>query len=247
MWDDAKQMNAIAATLGILVAVALLWTGIAWIVRQPMFAWREVVVTNHLERASAAHLEAVVREELTGTFFTMDLNRAQRALAQVPWVRKVALRRQWPHRLEVEVEEHAPFARWNDTALVNSQGEVFVAEWKSELPQFEGQEGRAAEVAAQYRAWAAQLEPLALTIRVLRRSPRGSWQIQGTGPQGPLTIELGRDEPDARLARFVAAQPRTLGTLARAGTRVDYVDLRYRNGFAVRVPQFREKTGKPAA
>jgi len=247
MWDDAKQMNAIAATLGVLVAAAVLWAGAAWIVRQPVFALREVVVTKRLERASAAHLEAVVREELTGTFFTMDLARAQRALAQVPWVRNVALRRQWPHRLEVEVEEHLPFARWNDASLVNSRGEVFNADCEDELPQFEGHDARAAEMTAQYRAWSARLESIALAIRTLRLSPRGSWQLHVAGPQGTLTIELGRDEPDARLARFVAAQPRTLGALARAGTRVDYVDLRYRNGFAARVPQFREKTGKPAA
>ena len=247
MWDDAKQMNAIAATLGVLVAVALLWAGATWFVRQPMFALREVVVTNSLARANAAHLEAVVREELTGTFFTMDLRRAQHALAQVPWVRNVALRRQWPQRLEVEVEEHSPLARWNDGSLVNVQGEVFAAVWKGELPVFEGPEGRSAEMTAQYGAWAARLAPLALEVRTLRLSPRGGWQIQATGSHGPLTIELGRDDPDGRLARFVAVQPRTLGMLARAGTRVDYVDLRYRNGFAARVPQFHEKPRKPAA
>jgi cell division protein FtsQ len=247
MWDDAKQMNAIAATLAVLVVVALAWAGAAWIVRQPVFALREVVVTTHLERASAAHLEAVVREELTGTIFTMDLNRARHALAQVPWVRNVALRRQWPHRLEVEVEEHAPIARWNEGSLVNSYGEVFVAEWKDGLPQFEGQDGRAADMTAQYHAWTERLAPLSLAIRVLRLSPRGSWQIQAAGPQGPLTVELGRDEADARLSRFVAAQPKTLGALARAGTRVEYVDLRYRNGFAARVPQFHEKKSRPAA
>ena len=247
MWDDARQMNAIAATLCGLAAAALLWAGMAWVVRQPAFALREIVVSNRLERASSAHLEAVVREELSGTFFTMDLNRAGRALAQVPWVRNVALRRQWPHRLEVEVEEHTPFARWNDTALVNSRGEVFSADWKDDLPQFQGQEGQAAEMTEQYRAWSARLAPLALALRTLRLSPRGSWHIEAAGPNGPLAIEIGRDDADARLARFVAAQPRTLGALARAGTRVEYVDLRYRNGFAVRVPQFREKTIKPAA
>ncbi len=246
MWDDAKQLNAIAATLFVLVVIALTWTGAAWFVRQPMFALHEVIVTNPLLHANPAHLEAVVREELTGTFFTMDLRRAQRALSQVPWVRNVALRRQWPHRLEVEVEEHVPFARWNEGSLVNAQGEVFVAGWKGDLPVFEGPEGRAAEMTAQYGAWAARLAPLALEVRTLRLSQRGGWQIQAKGSQGTLTIELGRDDPDARLARFVAVQPRTLGTLARAGTRVDYVDLRYRNGFAAHVPQFREKSGKPA-
>ena len=247
MWDDAKQMNAIAATLCVLAAVALIWAGSTWVVRQPMFALKEVVVINRLERANAAYFEAVVREELAGTFFTMDLNRAQHALGQVPWVRNVSLRRQWPHRLEVEVEEHVPFARWNDAALVNMQGEVFSADWKDDLPQFQGQEGQSAEMIDQYRAWSARLAPLDLSVRKLRLSARGSWHIEAAGPKGSLTLELGRDDADARLARFVAAQPRTLGTLARTGTHVDYVDLRYRNGFAIRVPQFREKTVKPAA
>ena len=247
MWDDAKQMDALAITLTAITVLCLAWVAVAWVVRQPVFAFREVVVTAPLGRASGAHLEAVIREELAGTFFTMDLNRAQRALAQVPWVRSVALRRQWPHRLEVEVEEHAPLARWNDAALVNTRGEVFSAEAKDELPQFQGPEGRAAEMTAQYRAWSERLAPLALAVRTLRLSARGSWHIEATGPQGPLTLELGRDDADARLTRFVAAQPRTLGVLARSGTRVDYVDLRYRNGFAARVPQFREKAVKPHA
>jgi cell division protein FtsQ len=62
-----------------------------------------------------------------------------------------------------------------------------------------------------------------------------------------LTLELGRDEPDARLARFIDVHRQTLGALSRAGTRIDVVDLRYRNGFAVRVPGFREKNLKPSA
>ena len=81
----------------------------------------------------------------------------------------------------------------------------------------------------------------------MRLSPRGGWRLKAAGSDGALTLELGRDEPDARLARFVAAHRRTLGALARAGTRVETVDLRYRNGFAARVPAFREKNAKPAA
>ena len=61
---------------------------------------------------------------------------------------------------------------------------------------------------------------------------------------GTLVIDLPRDEPDARLARFVAVHGRTLGALARNGTRVEAVDLRYRNGFAARIPAFRERGAK---
>ena len=108
MWDDAKQLNAVAAALALVALLALAWGAVAWALRQPPFAFREVVVHGTLERASAAHLEAAIREELTGTFFTMNLDRARSALTRVPWVRNVALRRQWPQRLDVTIEEHAP-------------------------------------------------------------------------------------------------------------------------------------------
>jgi len=246
MWDDARQMNALALTLALLAGAALAGAGLAWLVRQPAFALREVVVTGALERTNAAYLEAVIRDDLSGTFFTLDMARARKSLAQVPWVRGVSLRRQWPRRLEVTVEEHVPFARWNDSALVNPQGEVFSAQWSAPLPAFEGPEGRAADVTARYRAWSADLRGLALDLAEVRMSPRGGWRLRATGAAGPLTLELGRDEADARLARFVSAHARTLAPLARAGTQVEAVDLRYRNGFAARVPAFREKNARPA-
>ncbi len=247
MWDDARQMNALAVTLTVITALGLAGAVAVWIVRQPAFAFRDVVVATKLERTNAAHLEAVIRDELTGTFFTMDLERARTALTQVPWVRGVALRRQWSGRLELEVDEHEPLARWNDGGLVNTRGEVFNAQWSAELPQFTGPEGRAAEIAVRYRGWSDELRALALSIREVRLSPRGGWQLKTAGEQGALTLELGRDDIDARLSRFVVAYGRTLGALSRAGTRVGAVDLRYRNGFAARVPEFRERVAKPAA
>jgi cell division protein FtsQ len=247
MWDDAKQLNALSALLAGLAFLMLAAGGVAWLVRQPVFAFREVVVRGELERASAAHLEAVVRDELAGTFFTMNLDASRAALARVPWVRKVALRRQWPRRLEVEIEEHAPLARWNDGGLVNTDGDVFIADYPGELPQFSGGDGHSAEIAARYREWSAALAPLRLAVREVALSPRGGWRIGASRDGAPLAIELGRDDPQARLARFIAAYGRTLGVLARNGVPIAHVDLRYRNGFAARVPGFREKPPKKTA
>jgi len=245
MWDDPRQLNLLAAMLALFAVAVLAWAALAWAVRQPTFAFREVVVTTPLARANRAHLESVIRNELSGTFFTLDLDRARLALAKVPWIRDVALRREWPQRLTVEVEEHAPLARWNDNALVNSHGETFSADFDGDLPQFNGPEGQAANVAERYAEWSALLAPLKLTPRVLGLSARGGWEVRATGDSGPLAIALPKDEPAARLARFVDAYPRTLGVLARNGTRVERVDLRYRNGFAVRIPNLREPRARP--
>jgi len=241
MWDDERQLNGISLALVLCAIAALMWVALTWLLRQPAFAFREVVITTPLVRASGAHLESVVREELAGTFFTLDLDRAGLALARVPWVRSVALRRQWPRRLEIDITEHEPIARWNDAGLVNARGEVFVADWDGDLPQFSGPDGQSMLLTTRYREWSALLAPLGMSVRNLTLSPRGGWEIVAKHERSELTIELGRDDPSGRLARFVAAHDRTIGVLARAGRRIEQVDLRYRNGFAARVPSFREK------
>ena len=247
MWDDARQLNAIAITLSLIAAAFFGWATVGWVTRLPAFAFRDVVVTTPLSRTSGAHLESVIRGELTGTFFTMDLDRARAALARVPWVRAVALRRQWPRRLEIEVSEHEPLARWNDGALVDTRGEVFVATFGGELPQFTGPEGQAPLMAQRYREWRALLAPLSLELTGVALSARGGWQLAAADARGTLRLDIGRDDIAGRLARFVAVYGRTIGVLARAGTQVDRVDLRYRNGFAARMPGFREKTTRKAS
>jgi len=244
MWDDARQLNAIAITLTLIAMAFLAWAMAGWVTRLPVFGFREVVVTTPLTRTSGAHLESVVRGELAGTFFTMDLDAARASLARVPWVRSVALRRQWPRRLEIEVDEHEPFARWNESALVDTRGDVFVANYAGELPEFRGPDGQSAAMTARYREWNALLAPLALHVTGLNLSARGGWQLRAEDASGLLTLDVGRDDAAGRLARFVDVYRRTIGVLARAGTHVDHVDLRYRNGFAAQLPGFREKPGR---
>ena len=103
------------------------------------------------------------------------------------------------------------------------------------LPQFSGPAGTAEEVARRYGAFRQALAPLGLEPRQVLLSPRYAWQIRLSNG---LTLELGRDQLKEplleRLSRFVANYAQTLGSLNR---RLDYVDLRYPNGFALRVPE----------
>jgi cell division protein FtsQ len=245
MWDSPRHLNALALVFALAALAFLAWGAIAWAVRQPTFALRQVVIEGPLLRANPAHLEAVIREELRGTFFTLRLGEARASLEQVPWVKSVALRREWPAGLHITLAEHDPLARWTEGALVDTDGEVFTADFTGDLPQLAGPEGSAALVAARFREYGVALGARGLTISELRLSPRGGWQLR-TGGSAPLAVELGRTDPGQRLSRFVAYYTRTVGALARAGTRVDYADLRYRNGFAVRAPGFTEKPARKA-
>src|SRR5450756_2096570 len=112
--------------------------------RQPLYSVR---LSAAPQRVDAAEVLQVVRNEVHGNFFTVDIERLRQSLEKLPWVRNVSIRREFPQRLAVRLEEHQALARWNNNALVNRQGEIFAANIEQALPRFTGQDGAAADVA----------------------------------------------------------------------------------------------------
>ena len=230
MWDRPDILNRIANALVALAALLAIY-GAGWhVLHLPAFALREITVTGDASHVTHAQVDAIVRNELSGTFFTMNLPRMRAAFAKLPWVREATLRRRWPARLEVAIVEHVPLARWGNSALVNTHGEVFYAAYDEKLPIFNGPSGTSKEIAIQYDFFRRQLAAIDSKPVVVQMTPRRAWQVRlENGP----TIELGREDVEARLARYIQVHERTVGALKR---RIDYVDLRYANGFAVRIP-----------
>lgn len=239
MWDKTALMNGLAGALYAVAAVLALY--VAWTLagRLPMFALREVRIGGELAHVTRGEIERVVQRELRGNFLTLDLAAVSASFQRLPWVRKANVRRLWPARLDVALEEHVPLARWAGAVLVNTQGELFQAAYDGALPVFIGPEGMAREIAIQFRYFRSSLETIGQTPVEVWVSPRRAWQLK---LESGVTLALGREQVEARLARFVAVHDRALAQLAR---RVDYVDLRYSNGFAVRLPELRHEKARP--
>jgi cell division protein FtsQ len=249
MWDDADLLNACANTLYALAAAAVLYAGVQALVHTPLLPVRQVALQGALDHVTREQAEGAARAGAAGTFLSVDLDAVRRAFEALPWVRKVEVRRIWPDRIQVAIEEHVALARWGaDTQaerLVNIYGEVFAGELSDaeRLPQFAGPAGSAQEVTRRYGAFRQALAPLKLEPRQVLLSPRYAWQLRLSNG---LTLELGRDqlkEPVLeRLSRFVAYYAQTMGSLNR---RLDYVDLRYPSGFALRVPEIMHPATEP--
>ena len=241
MWDNPDLLNGCASALYVFAAAALIYAGVHAAIHSPLLPLRQVVLQGRLAHVTREQAERAAHAGAAGTFFSVDLDAVRRAFEALPWVRKVEVRRLWPDRIAVAIEEHAALARWGSDAqakrLVNTYGEVFEGELRdaARLPQLAGPAGSAEEVARRYGAFRQTLAPLDLDPREVLLSPRYAWQIRLSNG---LTLELGRaqlKEPVLeRLSRFVAFYAQTLGGLHR---RLDYVDLRYPNGFALRVPE----------
>jgi cell division protein FtsQ len=237
VWHSARLLNLAA---GLLAALALglgLYAALRALLGSALFPVREIAVLGRLEHLDRDRLARALAGRISGNFFAADLGAVRRALEPLPWVRRVSVRRVWPDRIEVTVEEHVALARWGDHGLVDTYGEPFDASSDAALPRFVAPPGTEAELARRYRQFGALLARLGETVQGLTLTPRYAWQLRLASG---LSLELGRDSTrdpvERRLRRFVAAYPATLGRIAG---RHQHVDLRYPNGFALRIPDLR--------
>jgi cell division protein FtsQ len=228
MWNNASLLRNIANALITFSVMAMLYGVIYYAVHLPgLFPLQGVRLSTAPQRVDADEVLQVIRNEVHGNFFTVDIERLRQSLEKLTWVRNASIRREFPQLLEVQLEEYQALARWNDSALVDSQGEVFVAQSDQEMPEFVGQDGTAEEVTQRYEQFSQLLAGLDLQVTRLVLSPRHAWQLRLSNG---MVLELGREDVQQRLARFVEAYPYSL---AEIQSRVKYVDLRYSNGFAV--------------
>jgi cell division protein FtsQ len=247
---DVRLMNGTAALLAALLAFGLAALLLAWAARLPAFAIRSVRVEGDVTRNSVSTIRANALPKLAGSFFTMDLRQAQRAFESVPWVRRAVVRREWPHRLSVRLEEFRAVAQWGGddgpSRLVSGFGEVFDANLgdveDDHLPTLQGPEGSAAQVLAMLRRLAPMGERLDARIEALALSARGSWRaVLDNG----AVIELGRGSEDEVLARAERFASTLTQMTSRYQRGLEFADLRHNEGYALRLKGI--STGAAAA
>jgi len=273
MWNNARLLNLLANGMFMLAALIIVQIAFVAIINSPWLPLKTVRVLGPVEHVTREHVMDALAGRPLGNFFSADLAAVRGWLETVSWVRQVNVRRQWPDTLEVSFEEHRALARWSaltsaknslavERTLVNTFGELFVHDEApsakaslllAALPRFAGATGTERELTERYHSFKTVLMPLELELTQLALSPRYSWQLRlsdglvielGREPSAPSDRVVGRsvDRAVDRLTRFVAAYPDTLATLNR---KLGYVDLRYSNGFALRIPELANSAPAP--
>ncbi len=249
---DVRLMNAVASSVFLLTAAGALAAGMLWLMRSPLLPIRAITLEGEMARNSVPTIRANAAPRLAGNFLSVDLQAARAAFEAVPWVRRAVVRRVWPDRLAVRLEEHHPQALWEGDdggeRLVNSEGEVFEANVgdveDDNLPVLAGPEGSAAEMLALLRSVQPVFERMGAQVLRLQRSGRGSHRAE---LDNGATVELGRGTHDELLART----ERFVRTLAPATGRwrapLEYADLRHADGYAVRLRGVTTTTASVAA
>jgi cell division protein FtsQ len=242
VWDDETVMDtltkALLSLLVLILALASLW----WAITRPMFSFSQILIEGadgkEIVNVNAPTVRGTAVRQIQGNFFTADLQQVRDMFEQVTWVRKASVRREWPNKLIVTVEEHVPLGLWGDDGrLLSDKGAVFVAniaeaELHGQMMEFSGPDGSEAEVVKRYAELQQWFAPIKLFPISVTASPLMSWSVKF---HNGIVIQLGRDDAKenvkTRIDRLMTAYP---DIASRLNGRIESVDLRYQSGFAVK-------------
>ena len=242
MWQDIKILNAAANALFGLCALLLFLAGVWVVMNRPMFTLN-VIQIEGVNNAVLKHVNAqIIRStalfKIKGNFFTTNLDTIRHAFEMVPWVRKASVRREWPDRLIITLEEHTPLGTWGeDGQILSVQGEVFTAnlaevEEESKLLEFSGPPGSEKDVLSHYLMFKERFGTLGLAPKAVDYSKRYAWLVQ---LDNGIKVQLGREENSAvlqeRVERLIEVYPELT---SRLPGKIESVDLRYPNGLALK-------------
>ena len=234
-WREALRLPSLPAlpwreVAGVALVIAGVGAGLWGAARALDRPIRQVVVQGPFERVSVLQIEAAVGDLREAGFLGANLDQVRNRIVAIDWVDDAVVRRRWPDELEVVVTEQAPAARWGESGLLNTRGELFVRDARHvppELPQLSGPAGTELQVARRYLDARATLAAVGFSLRTLELDARGAWRMELSNG---LELRLGREDFEPRLRRFArVAAPLLTPRLAEVG----YVDLRYSRGFAV--------------
>jgi cell division protein FtsQ len=213
------------AALLLLLAGGL--AALTWALDRPV---RVISMDGSFQRVSPGQIEKAVAPFSQTGFMSADLDNIQRAVEVLPWVEHARIQRRWPNSLHVTVIEQTAAARWGDSGLLNTRGELFVrsaTHVPAELPRLSGPDGTETQVAQRYLSVQGRMLEAGMRIAALRLDERGAWEMD---LDSGVTVRLGRRDVDERIDRFIHTASQVI---SHRLNEITYVDMRYSNGFAI--------------
>ena len=163
----------------------------------------------------------------------VDVDEARARVEALPWVKSAQVRRVWPNRVHIKIEERRPIARWlhNDRHFViDSDGRIIGVTHErgfAALPLLSGK--GAPEAAAAFVALAATQPELKSHLKIAFRRGERRWDLQLANG---VRVRLPEEGAEAALAELVSLD-REQKILARD---ILSIDLRFANRYVVKLP-----------
>ena len=202
----------------------------AYIARmEPILPIRSIQLAGTFEYLDQREIESTLQIYLGQGFFSLNIHELQQDLHAKPWTESVSIRRIWPDKISVTITEKKPVARWDGEHLLSDKAQVYRAETSffDHLPRVYAASHSPAWVLNQFYRLENRFNSVEEQMVSLQVDSRGALDVELING---LMIKLGRDDITRKVERLVRIYDSQI--LPRR-ERIQRLDLRYSNGFAV--------------
>jgi cell division protein FtsQ len=189
--DRYDHSNNLVGGLMAVFVVTVIVTGFVWMMKPATLPIKQVHIEGKLLRLDTLRLQELVTDKVRGGFFNIDVAAIRNALVALPWVNDVSVHRIWPDGLRVIVNEQTASVRWNETGLLNEQGDYFSPEKESfpqDLPLLEGPEESQKLLLERFNLLK---QTYGLSVVRLQLNERRAWKFE---LENGLSVVLGRKD-----------------------------------------------------
>lgn len=160
----------------------------------------------------------LLNSKLLNSYLSLDVNLVKRRLMELPWVKDVVVKKQFPSTIVISLEEYKPIYRWQDLYYLDESGHLFSIpkvrmEKKLKLPKLYGVEGKYKEIVLNVNEFRSQLKNNKnkghYELLIAIEDARSSWQLLLKSCEDAkctdskeIKIELGSKNILQRFERF---------------------------------------------
>lgn len=176
-------------------------------------------------------MNELIKDAVGQNLIGLDMQQYQDNILEESWIKSVSLKRKWFHEIEIYLEEETPIAIWNESDMIDMEGETFTPSFVPNRTwvYLSGPEDRAKDVVVAYQRAKSMLANSGFTLKEMILDETGSWTLL---LDDDLKLIMGTEDFDQRLLMFLRQFPEK-DVLAR----IEYIDFRYKNGFSVKWKQ----------
>jgi len=231
-----KYWLALLGLLAVIVVAVLLITDRLY--NQQKFNISKITLTGDAAHVDRIGLQQSVASLIKGNYFSLNSEEIIRAVAKLPWVEKVRLRRRWPDTLMIDIEEYQPIALWGEDRWLTTSGKIVSLPLPKNvvLPQLDGPVSAAEQVWETYQKWTKQFAQNGIRLRKMKLSKQHLYTLtleyttRLIDSARGFEMILAEQNADQQLTAFLSSRRQSL---IEFPGQIKTVDMRYPSGFSI--------------
>ena len=164
------------------------------------------------------------------SFFNFKINILKKEIEKVPWVKSADIRRVYPGKIKIYIQEHTPIAIWNNKSYMNDVGDIFlIQDIKKNLPVIISNQSRNKIMFLYFSLLLKYISDYNFDIEIKKIVENDIRSLSAHFSSG-IIVKFGSKDIGNKIHAFV----KIYNTLNSSDLeKIGYIDMRYSNGFSI--------------